>query len=453
MLYDTIAAIATPRGTGGVAVIRISGQDAARIADAVFRAKTPPSLATPYLMQYGSVMDGEKILDKGMCVMMRAPHSFTGEDVAELHIHGGMLLAESVLQAVLDCGARLALPGEFTRRAFLNGKLDLARAEAVGDLIHGTADRALTAAVNQLSGKLSEKINAIRDAIVDLTARLNVAADYPEEDIDYLEGDNFSRELTAISEDLGRLVASARGGILLHDGVRCAIVGRPNTGKSSLLNAMTGTYRAIVTPAAGTTRDIVEATVQIGGMAVTLGDTAGLREGTDEAERLGISLAKSYVETADFCLVVLDAARVADADREILELAAEKPHIIVLNKTDIASYDGDFHAPTVAVSALTGEGLPALEKEIIKLLESSFLMGDALRSTDMALITNTRQRDGAVKAKESVDFARKTLENGFPPDLTAVDLENAAAALGEIIGLTVSEEVISRIFEKFCLGK
>ena len=453
MLQDTIAAIATPRGTGGVSVIRISGTDAPKIADAVFRTKTKPSEAMPYLMQYGSVVDKDKVLDHGMCVMMRAPHSFTGEDVAELHIHGGMRLTETVLSAVLDHGARMALPGEFTRRAFLNGKMDLTRAEAVGDLIHGTADLALTAAVNQLSGKLSGKINAIRDRIVDLTARLDVAADYPEEDIDYLNGDSFLKELVEIQKDLGNLAESAKGGLLLHDGVRCAIVGRPNAGKSSLLNAMTGTYRAIVTPMEGTTRDIVEATVSIGGIAVTLGDTAGLREGKDEAERVGIELAKAYIESADFCLVVMDSTSVSKEDVEILALAATKPHIVVLNKSDIAAYEGTFSAPTVSVSAKNGDGMQALENAIVRLLEEEFLLGGALRRSDMAVITNTRQRDGAVKAKTAVDFAVQTLKDGFPPDLTSVDLENAVAALGEIVGLSVSDEIISRIFEKFCLGK
>lgn len=453
MIQDTIAAIATPRGTGGVSVIRISGANAPLIADTLFAGKTPPSKATPYLLQYGSIKKGDTVLDKGMCVYMRAPHSFTGEDVIELHLHGGMLLTETVLQAVLDAGARMALPGEFTRRAFLNGKLDLVRAEAVGDLIHSEADLAMTAAVNQLEGQLSKKINTIRDRVIDLTAKLSVAADYPEEDIEYLEKDAFFEELAAISNDLDALIQTARGGQLIHDGVRCAIIGRPNTGKSSLLNAMTGSYRAIVTPMAGTTRDIVESVVNLGGIAVTLGDTAGFREGEGEAEKVGILLAKEYLENADFCLVVLDSGNVSDFDADILELASKKPHIIVLNKTDINKYEGKFDAPTVSVSAATGEGLDRLEAAILHLLEQTFFAGTALRKTDIARITNTRQRDAAVKAKESVDFALQTLKDGFPQDLTAVDLENAATHLGEMIGLSVSEEVVHRIFEKFCLGK
>lgn len=453
MIQDTIAAIATPRGTGGIAVIRISGNEAAQIADALFFGKTPPSKATPYLLQYGSIKKGNTVLDKAMCVFMRAPHSFTGEDVIEFHLHGGMLLTETVLQAVLDAGARMALPGEFTRRAFLNGKMDLVRAEAVGDLIHSEADLAMTAAVNQLEGHLSKKINAIRDSVIDLTAKLSVAADYPEEDIEYLSGDEFQSELSAISDALGALIRTAHGGQLIHDGVRCAIVGRPNTGKSSLLNAMTGSYRAIVTPMAGTTRDIVEAVVSIGGIAVTLGDTAGLREGEGEAEKVGIALAKEYLETADFCLVVMDSGNVSASDAEILRLAAEKPHIVVLNKTDIATYSGTFEEPTVSISAASGAGLDTLEDAIVALLETTFFDGTKLRTSDVAQITNTRQRDAAVKAKNAVDFALKTLKDGFPPDLTAVDLENAVGFLGEMIGLSVSEEVISRIFEKFCLGK
>lgn len=449
---DTIAAVATPRGTGGVAVIRISGPEALAVADRVFAAKTKPSAAQPRLLQYGKICAGGAVLDMGMCVSMPAPHSFTGEDVCELHIHGGAHLTERVLQAVLDAGARLALPGEFTRRAFINGKLDLTRAEAVGDLIHAEADMAATAAVNQLEGRLSGKICAVRDKIIDLTARLSVAADYPEEDIDYLSLDGFAAELREVIAELDGLIASAKGGQMLREGVRCAIVGRPNTGKSSLLNAIVGSYRAIVTAAAGTTRDIVEEVVSMGGVAVKFGDTAGLREGEGEAEKMGIEMARNYVKNADFCLVVLDSSRVEAEDREILDFVQDKPHLVVLNKNDIAHFSGDFAAPCVHLSAASGEGLEELEAAILALLDS-MLEGDSLRRADAVRLTNTRQRDAAVKARESAGLALSTIENGFPPDLTAVDLENAAAALGEIVGLSVSDEVISRIFEKFCLGK
>lgn len=448
MKDDTIAAIATPRGTGGVAVIRISGASAPMIADKLFKSKTPPSEAQPYLMQYGSIREGGSLLDKGMCVMMRAPHSFTGEDVAEFHIHGGLRLADRILEAVLDAGARLALPGEFTRRAFLNGKIDLARAEAIGDLIHANADIAATAAVNQLEGRLSEKIRKIRDNIIELTAKLSVAADYPEEDISYLSDADFSDALDSLSAELGHLIHSARAGCMIREGVRCAIVGRPNTGKSSLLNAIVGKYRAIVTDVAGTTRDIVEEAVSIGGIPVLFGDTAGLREGEGEAEKAGIRMARNYIKEADFCLFVLDTATPTEADAEILQIIGDTPYLTVCNKNDLHDYpDG-----AVSVSALTGNGMEKLSEAILTLL-TDILSGDDLRAADRIRLTNTRQRDAAVKAKEAVDFARKTLADGFPPDLTAVDLENAAAALGEIIGLSVSDEVISRIFEKFCLGK
>ncbi len=451
-IEDTIAAIATPRGTGGVAVIRISGPEALQVADRVFAAKTKPSEAPPRFLQYGKIQADEKVLDMGMCVTMPAPHSFTGEDVCELHMHGGAHLTETVLRAVLDAGARLALPGEFTRRAFINGKLDLARAEAVGDLIHAEADMAATAAVNQLKGALSDKICAVRDSIIDLTARLSVAADYPEEDIAYLSTDAFSTELQAIIRELDALIASARGGQMVREGVRCAIVGRPNTGKSSLLNAIVGSTRAIVTAAAGTTRDIVEEVVSMDGIAVKFGDTAGIREGEGEAEKMGIEMARDYVKNADFCLVVLDSTRVEPADTEILDFVKHMPHIVVLNKNDLCRYTGDFAAPTVRLSTVTGEGMETLETAISALLDS-LLEGDSLRRADAVRLTNTRQRDAAVKAREAATLALSTIENGFPPDLTAVDLETAAAALGEIVGLSVSDEVISRIFEKFCLGK
>lgn len=449
---DTIAAVATPRGTGGVAVIRISGADAFSVADRVFSAKTKPSDAQPRLMQYGKVHSGETLLDMGMCVTMPSPHSFTGENVCELHIHGGAHLTERVLEAVLDAGARLALPGEFTKRAFINGKLDLARAEAVGDLIHAGADQAATLAVNQLKGRLSENISAIRDRIIDLTAQLSVAADYPEEDIDYLTLSTFTTKLQEIAAELNKLIASARGGQILREGVRCAIVGRPNTGKSSLLNAIVGSCRAIVTDAAGTTRDIVEEVVSIGGIAVKFGDTAGLREGTSEAEKMGIEMARAYVKEADFCLVVIDSRFVEEEDLSILDSVRDMPHIVVLNKKDLAAYAGTFSAPCVSISATTGEGMAELEEAVLSLLDSLH-SGDSLRRADAVRLTNTRQRDAAVKARDAVLDAQTTIENGFPADLVQVDLERAIAHLGEIVGQSVSDEIISRIFEKFCLGK
>ncbi len=451
-IEDTIAAVATPRGTGGVAVIRISGPEAFSVAGRVFAGKMAPSEAPANFLQYGKIRSGEELLDMGMCVCMHAPHSFTGEDVCELHIHGGMQVTEAVLEATLDAGARLAMPGEFTRRAFLNGKLDLAEAEAVGDLIHAQADLAARTAVNQLSGKLSEKINDIRDRVIDLVAQLSVAADYPEEDIDYLTTVRFSEALSENIAELDTLIASARDGRMIREGARCAIVGRPNTGKSSLLNALVGSYRAIVTPAAGTTRDIVEEMVSIGGVAVKFGDTAGLREGEGEAEKMGIEMAKAYVKEADFCLAVFDSGHVGEADKEILAFLEDMPHIVVLNKSDIAGYDGAFSVPSVAVSAKTGAGIPELAAEISALLDTLSHDG-SLRRADAVRLTNTRQRDAAVKAREALCLARKTVEDGFPPDLAAVDLENAVAFLGEIVGLSVSEEIIGRIFEKFCLGK
>ncbi len=449
---DTITAIATPRGTGGVAVIRISGPEALSIGDKVFASSVPLAEAAPRFMQYGKIVCGEETLDMGMCVTFCAPHSFTGEDTVELHTHGGAHLAERVLGAVLDAGARLALPGEFTRRAFLNGKIDLARAEAVGDLIHAEADSAITAAVNQLSGRLSGAIHAIRDGVIDLVARLSVAADYPEEDMDYLSLADFKEGLMALIRELDKLILSAKGGQMMREGVRCAIVGRPNTGKSSLLNAMVGTYRAIVTPAAGTTRDIVEEMVSIGGMAVKIGDTAGLREGEGEAEKMGIEMARRYVSEADFCLVVLDSTRIEEEDMEILQFVQNKPHIVVLNKKDLAEHARVSAAPTVQISTVTGEGMEELERAILALLDT-ISEGESLRRADAVRLTNIRQRDAAVKAREALVLALSTVEDGFPPDMCAVDLENAAAALGEIVGLSVSDEVISRIFEKFCLGK
>lgn len=447
-MNKTIAAIATPIGNGGIAIIRISGNEALNIADKVFRGKTPISLSEPYKMQYGKVFDRQgKLTDKVLCVYMKAPHSYTGEETVEIHCHGGYISAKKTLDAVLYSGASMASPGEFTKRAFLNGKLDLAQAEAVADLICAKTDEAFSEAVNRLDGALSREINSVRNLILDITAQLLVAADYPEEDIDYLLRNEFSMSLKKTEKILTDLIVSANTGVYLKNGIFCVIAGKPNAGKSSLLNALCGREKAIVTDVAGTTRDVVEEYINIGGIEVHLCDTAGIRE-AEGIEGIGVGKAREYIEKADICIALLDASYYTDEDRKILEIVKGKKQIVVANKSDVARLNTDGNEDILSVSAKTGDGINELKNKILRIATD----GD-LYTTERVMLTNIRQKEACIRAKEAISSAILTLDDGFPADLAASDLENAALSLGEITGLTVSEEIIDKIFSKFCLGK
>ncbi len=446
-MLSTVAAIATPPGTGGIAIIRISGGDAVKVADALFKGKTPLDKVKPYYMQYGKIHNPKgELLDNGLCVVMRAPASFTGEDVVELHIHGGRLLSERVLEAALLAGAEMAPPGEFTKRAFLNGKLDLTQAEAVADIIGGKTELALNRAVNQLEGGLSDEINRIRDLVLDILSQIMVFADYPEEDIDTLKKQDFIRMLKDALNALSTLLNTAKGGIMLREGLLCVIAGRPNTGKSSLMNALLGEDRAIVTDIAGTTRDAVEQNINMGGIPVTLCDTAGIRRAEGEAEEIGVRKAMEYIENADICLMVYDSSDIGD--EEIYETIKDKKHINVFNKNDLKRISSCGDAPWVSVSAKTGDGIDLLKKEIVRIAADGGVDFSA-----KSMITNLRQRDAAARAAEYIRAALNAINQDIPADLAAGDLESALSALGEIDGRTVSDEVVERIFERFCLGK
>ena len=442
----TIAAVATPKGSGGVSVIRISGDDAVNICDRVLKGKKPLEKCTPYLLNYGRVIDEEgKTVDRVLYVLMRAPHSFTGEDVVEIHAHGGILNTEKILSLVIAAGASLAGRGEFTKRAFLNGKMDLAQAEAVLDIINSKTENSLYGAVNQLEGKLSGEINSIRDLLISLAAQVSVSADYPEEDIDYAGKQKILAVINDINERISALIKTANRGRILREGVCCAIVGRPNTGKSSLLNALCGEGRAIVTDIAGTTRDIIEEYVNIDGVAVRLGDTAGIRDGAEVVEEIGINMAREYIKNADICILVVDGSNISGEDEKILDEIKDKKHIIAVNKSDIKS--SDFHGG-IKISAKTGEGLGALSKEIIKKT-----VGEEITHTEEKMITNARHIEAARRGAAALKCAVDTIEGGFPPDLVLSDIEEAIAAFGEITGKSVSDEIIDKVFSEFCLGK
>jgi tRNA modification GTPase len=449
MIFEnTIAAIATPRGSGGVAVIRVSGGDAVSICEKVLAGKKDLKDCASYFMNYGRAVDESGgTVDRVLYVVMRAPHSFTGEDVVEIHAHGGIVNVEKILSLVLRAGAAMAGRGEFTKRAFLNGKLDLAQAEAVADIINSKTELALYGAVNQLEGKLSADINEIRNTLVSLAAEIGVSADYPEEDIDFAAKNQILEKLSGIYNKINSLTKSAQKGKIIREGVSCAIIGRPNTGKSSLLNALLGERRAIVTNEEGTTRDIVEEYVDMDGVAVKLGDTAGLRTAMGEAEEIGINMAREYAMKSDLCILVVDGTNITSEDEEILSFIKDKKHLIAINKSDIMkakfkNYNG------INISAKTGEGIPVLMRETAKLA-----LGGEDTKPCREMITNLRHLEAAYRGEKSVLNAVETINSGFPADLALSDIENAIFSFGEITGQSVSEEIVEKIFSEFCLGK
>ena len=449
MIFDTIAAIATPRGSGGVGIIRVSGADSVEICGKIFKGKKPVKDFTPYLMEYGSIVDlNGNLIDKVLCVYMKAPASYTGDDTVEIHCHGGYFVCEKVLEAVIGAGARMALPGEFSKIAFLNGKMDLSQAEAVIDLINSKTNEELSEAVNRVDGVLSKKINKIRDTVLDITAQVLVIADYPEEDIDYTQKNEFISLISEIKKEIDYLIKTADKGTFLKNGISCALIGRPNTGKSLIMNVLAGEERAIVTNLPGTTRDVLEFSVNINGFTVRLCDTAGIREAEGIVEEIGINKSKEYIDKADVCIMVLDSCNISEEDMEILKSAEGKRLLIAVNKTDLGIQEFKHSAPVIYVSAKEESGFDKLKEEIIKIV-----VGDETFSDEKVLITNLRQKEALIRASENIEAALSTLLSDFPVDMVASDLENAAFSLGEITGMTVTDEIVDRIFSKFCLGK
>jgi len=454
MFDDTIAAIATPLGEGGLAVVRLSGPAAFGVADACFvpagRA-LKPSAAPSHTLLYGHVVREGRKVDEVLLAVMRAPRTYTREDVVEISCHGGVLPARAVLDAVLSAGARLALPGEFTQRAFLNGRLDLAQAEAVADLIHARTDLAMRAAGEQLAGKLSRRINALRDDLMAVLAHVEAHIDFPDEDIapDTMDAiiERLNRSLAAMDE----LLATATEGRILRRGVRAAIIGRPNAGKSSLLNQLLGHDRAIVSPTPGTTRDTIEETANIRGVPVIFVDTAGLREGQDAIEIEGVRRSREAVGRAEIVLHVLDVSEeLAPVDEQCLVEFAGKPRVLVLNKSDQAAR---LQLPAgvsgaVSVSCLTGEGIEALKEAIRELV-----WGGRVPAEMHEVMINARHQDALSRARQSVMHTLEALRADQPLDLVAVDLHAAVNAVGEIVGKTTPEDLLDSIFSQFCIGK
>jgi tRNA modification GTPase len=445
---DTIAAISTPPGEGGIGVIRLSGPDAVAIARRLFRPAFDPA---PYRLHYGHVVDETGVVDEVLLSVMRAPRSYTREDVVEISAHGGPVPLRRILALVLAAGARLARPGEFTERAFLNGRIDLTQAEAVLDTIRARTDAGLRAAQAALGGALGGRVRALRGRLVALLASLEAAIDYADEDLTFLAPAEIADELESIAADLTDLVASHDRGKLLREGAATVIIGRPNTGKSSLLNALLGEARAIVTDVPGTTRDVIEEQIDLHGVPLRLVDTAGIRHTEDAVERIGVARSRAALEGADLVLLVLDAsAPLTPEDAALLAEVRARPAIAVLNKADLpavltpAEIAG---VPTVALSALTGAGLSDLHDAFARLL-----FGGAVAAEAPAL-ANLRQRDAAMRAADAVRHTLATVAAGGSEELIAVDVMAAAAALADITGDDIREQVIHDLFARFCVGK
>lgn len=459
-MTDTIAAIATPPATGAIGIIRLSGPAARSVADRVFfpgmhDRGVPLSSLSPRCAHYGRILDADgHLLDKALALLFPAPHSYTGEDCVELQCHGGLRLLHRVLSLCIVAGARQAAPGEFTKRAFLNGQLDLAEAEAVADLIHAETLEGVRNAAGQLSGQLSDALSSIYNALMDVTAHFTAYIDYTDEGVEPPDCGEAEDICRSAADRLQRLADTFRDGRLFTEGVRCAIIGRPNAGKSSLLNALCGFDRSIVTPLAGTTRDTVEETAQAGSVLLRLIDTAGLRSDADEVERLGMERSRAAATAAGLILAVFDGSEpLTDEDHEVLRMMeqAEVPVIALINKSDLPQRlhpeDSPLLAHAISISAAGGLGLDALRDAIQAQYHAGSLRPDG------GMITNRRQADALRRAAESAAHAAEALHAGFTPDIAWVDAEAALTAIGEVTGKTVNDEILSRVFERFCVGK
>jgi tRNA modification GTPase len=456
----TIAAIATPTGTGGIGVIRVSGSRALPILRQLFRPRRPQRRPISHQMVYGWLLHPETgtPIDEVLAVYMRAPHSYTREDVVEIHCHGSYLVLRQVLAAVLAAGARLAEPGEFTKRAFLNGRIDLTRAEAVLELLEARTEQSLALAMGQLGGRLEEQVQKIRQALLDVRAILEVAIDFPEEDVDILNPDELRQQMLDRAEaPLLELIGSSERGRVFREGVAVVILGRPNVGKSSLLNSLLREERAIVTAVPGTTRDTIEEVLDIRGIPVRIVDTAGIRETSEAVEELGIRRAHQKAAAADLVLLLLDGAEPpGEADRPLQASIGGKPMIAVINKIDIASeahlagYRQAFGEPgPVMISAKTGEGIAALEAAI-----EAAVIGDLLPADPShACVPNLRHEAALRKTLAAVRMVMTGLASGLSADLLAIEVQSGLDYLGDIVGETTAEDVLDTIFDRFCIGK
>lgn len=457
---ETISAVATAVGEGGIGIIRMSGNKASTILDKIFQGRTIKKVAEfeSQKMVYGNIVDPEnqKNIDEVLVVIMRGPRSYTREDVVEIHCHGGAVPLKNILALTLKYGARLAEPGEFTKRAFLNGRLDLAQAEAVIDIIRAKTDASLRMALGHLEGALSEKIRTLRDEILGMIANLEATIDFPEEDIEELTAQDVKRAVYEVMGEVDHLLATKETGRILREGLETVIIGKPNVGKSSLLNALLQEKRAIVTNVPGTTRDVIEEFVNIRGVPLKIVDTAGIRETEDIVEQLGVEKTREYITTADLILVLLDASRpLSVEDREVLALLTGRQAIVLINKSDLPTLlvMDEVHSyideeKIIKISVVEGQGLETLEQMIVDMVYSG-----QVQEKEGAFINNLRQANLLAQVKEHLVAVVDTVDQGMPPDCIVVDLRDAWEKLGEITGDTVGEDIINQIFTKFCIGK
>ncbi|OSB07930.1 tRNA uridine-5-carboxymethylaminomethyl(34) synthesis GTPase MnmE [Paraclostridium bifermentans] len=455
---DTIAAIATAPGEGGIGIIRISGEKSLQVANDIFKSVSGKKIEeyNTRTLIYGHILDGEKTIDEVLVAYMKGPNSYTTEDVIEINCHGGFISVKKILELVLSKDVRLADQGEFTKRAFLNGRIDLAQAEAIIDVINAKTEMAHTVAQSQLEGSLSKKIKDLRFGITEMLAHITVSIDFPDEDVEHITYNTLKEKSLELKKEINKLYDTAESGKILRDGLKTVIVGKPNVGKSSLLNAVLGENRAIVTDIPGTTRDVIEEFVNIKGIPLKIVDTAGIRETEDVVEKIGVEKSKEFFNSADLSIVVLDSSRELEIeDIEILEAVQPNKTIVLLNKTDldqvidiekIKQFVDEKNI--ITISALQHEGIEKIHDKI----EDMVFEGTVRNSSDL-VVTNSRHKDALYKAKQSISDALTAIDSYMPLDFIEVDFKNIWDYLGYINGDTVTEDLLDTIFSNFCIGK
>ena len=456
MKKDTIAAISTGMTNSGIGIVRISGEEAFDIADRIYKGRNKITESESHTIHYGHIIDGEETIDEVLVMVMRAPRTFTGEDTVEINCHGGTFVLKRVLETVLKNGARAAEPGEFTKRAFLNGKMDLSQAEDVIDVINSENEYAIQSSISQLKGNIKNKINDIRKKIIYHTAFIESALDDPEHISVDGYGETLKSEAEKIIDELEILIRSADNGRVMKEGINTVIVGKPNAGKSSLLNVLSGHERAIVTDIEGTTRDILEEQIKLGGLSLNVIDTAGIRTTDDVIEKIGVDRAWEYAMNADLIIYVVDASKELDEnDDKILDLIRNKNTIILLNKSDLDTVvtagmmkERAGNIPVISVSAKAEQGIRELEE----MVKEMFLKGE-ISFNDQIYITNVRQKNALSDALESMKKVIQSIDDGMPEDFYSIDLMDAYESLGSITGESVGEDLVNEIFSKFCMGK
>lgn len=456
-MEDTIAAIATPPGEGGIGIIRISGENAQNVLTKIFVPANPSSIENRK-MSYGTIVDPSsgQVIDEVLSVYMKGPKTYTVEDVVEINCHGGMVPLRRTLELVLKYGARMAEPGEFTKRAFLNGRLDLSQAEAVIDVIKAKTDKTFDVAMNQLEGNFSKKIKEIRKKLVDILVNITVNIDYPDEDIEEITYDTLEKDLISVNDDIRKLLTSADTGRIIQEGLNVAIIGKPNVGKSSLMNSLLNEARAIVTEIPGTTRDTIEEHLSIKGIPVRLTDTAGIRETDDMIEKIGIEKSKESFNQADLVIFIIDSSReLGQEDREIVEFIDQKKAIVVLNKVDLEPVVSRKEiekmlpeASLIETSMERQQGIDLLEEKIVEMV-----YGGKVSQSNRIMVTNVRHKNILETAERAICDAIEMTKKKEALEFIEIDVNSSYENLGEIIGETVQDDIINEVFARFCLGK